>query len=61
MTISEDTFARLNASAHSVKVPENLGGGRLALFEFIHQIHCVVSKLPNYHWRRVLDEADSGL
>ena len=42
MSVTEEVFKKLNASKHAVKVPESLGGGRLALFEFIHQIHCVV-------------------
>ncbi|KAJ8066988.1 hypothetical protein OCU04_004367 [Sclerotinia nivalis] len=41
MSISEDVFQHLNASKHAVKLPSSLGGGRLAVFETIHQIHCV--------------------
>ena len=48
MSISEDVFQQLNASKHAVKVPESLGRGRMALFETIHQIHCVVSHDPSY-------------
>ncbi|KAK6595621.1 hypothetical protein H4I96_09940 [Botrytis cinerea] len=43
MSISEDVFQHLNASKYAVKLPSSLGGGRLALFETIHQIHCVQS------------------
>ena len=42
MSITEEEFARLNASKHAVQVPPELGGGRLALLEFVHQIHCIV-------------------
>ena len=43
MSITEGQFERLNASKHAVKVPQSMGGGRLAVFEFIHHLHCVVS------------------
>lgn len=43
MSVSEQVYEHLNASKDAVKVPENLGGGRMAVFETIHQIHCVVS------------------
>ena len=43
MGISEQVYEQLNASKHAVKVPKHLGGGRMAIFEMIHQIHCVVS------------------
>ncbi|KAL8893984.1 MAG: hypothetical protein Q9207_008561 [Kuettlingeria erythrocarpa] len=43
ISITEDEFRRLNASKHAVKVPLDLGGGYMALPEFVHQIHCVVS------------------
>ncbi|TEY81663.1 hypothetical protein BOTCAL_0032g00050 [Botryotinia calthae] len=43
MSISEDVFQHLNASKYAVKLPSSLGGGRLAFFETIHQIHCVQS------------------
>lgn len=43
MSITEHVFEQLNTSKHAVKVPLEMGGGRLALFETIHQIHCVVS------------------
>ena len=42
ISITEEEFQKLNASKHAVKVPSDLGGGYLALPEFIHQIHCVV-------------------
>jgi hypothetical protein len=47
LRITEHEFARLNASPHAVKVPESLGGGRLALLEATHQIHCVVGSSHN--------------
>ena len=50
MSIPEELFQQLNVSKHSVEVPLEVGGGRLALFETIHQIHCVVDypvKLPS--------------
>ena len=46
MSISEQVYEHLNASKHAVKVPQNLGGGRMAIFEMIHQVHCVVSSVP---------------
>ena len=42
ISISEEEFHQLNASKHAVKVPQKLGGGFIALPEFVHQIHCVV-------------------
>jgi len=42
ISISEEEFDKINASKHSVKVPSSLGGGIMALPEFVHQIHCVV-------------------
>lgn len=42
MRISEQVYEHLNASKYAVELPENLGGGRMAIFEMIHQIHCVV-------------------
>ena len=42
MSIDEEVFQKLNASKHAVKVPQNLGGGRQAIFEAVHQLHCVV-------------------
>ena len=49
MSISEEVYEHLNASKHAVKVPENLGGGRMAIFEMIHQVHCVVSVPKTSH------------
>jgi hypothetical protein len=43
MSIPESVFQTINASRYASKVPDIAGGGRLALFEAIHQIHCVVS------------------
>jgi len=43
MRISEDTFGTLNASKHAVTLPEEAGGGRMALYEGFHLVHCVVS------------------
>ena len=43
MSIPEQVYEHLNASKYAVKVPNNLGGGRMAIFEMIHQLHCVVS------------------
>ena len=42
ISITEEEYRKLNASRHAVKVPLNLGGGYMALPEFVHQIHCVV-------------------
>lgn len=50
MSIPEETFEKLNVSKHSVKVPEDRGGGRLAYSEVIHLLHCVVS-LNQKIWR----------
>jgi hypothetical protein len=41
--ISEYVFQTLNASQHAVTLPEAAGGGRMALFEAFHYLHCVVS------------------
>jgi hypothetical protein len=41
--ISEKTFKTLNASKYAVKLKEEAGGGRIAMFEAFHFIHCVVS------------------
>ncbi len=45
ISISEEEFRKLNASKHAVKVPPKLGGGFMALPEFVHQVHCVVRPL----------------
>ncbi len=45
ISISEEEFQQLNASKHAVKIPPVLGGGYIALPEFVHQIHCVVRPL----------------
>lgn len=43
MAIPESAFQTLNVSKHSVKVPSELGiEGRLAIFDTIHLLHCVV-------------------
>lgn len=44
MSISEEDFRKSNSSKHAVKLPKENGGGRMAFFEFVHQIHCVVSQ-----------------
>ncbi|KAF2872826.1 hypothetical protein BDV95DRAFT_490986 [Massariosphaeria phaeospora] len=53
MRIPERTFQTLNASKFSVKVPEDAGGGRMALFEAFHQLHCLrtlwMSTYPEYY------------
>jgi hypothetical protein len=41
MRISEEVFKTLNASKHAVEVPKV--GGRMALYEGFHMVHCVVS------------------
>ncbi|TGO57341.1 hypothetical protein BOTNAR_0203g00170 [Botryotinia narcissicola] len=41
ISISEETFGKLNASKNAVKVPADYGGGRLAFVEAIHQLHCL--------------------
>lgn len=43
MSITEETFQKLNASKNAVKVPEGYGGGRQAFVEVIHELHCLVS------------------
>ncbi|KAF5875878.1 uncharacterized protein Bfra_002274 [Botrytis fragariae] len=43
ISISEETFGKLNASKNPVKVPAEYGGGRLAFAEAIHQLHCLES------------------
>lgn len=48
--ISKEEFQKLNASKHAVKVPPKLGGGFMALPEFVHQIHCVVRLLRSQRW-----------
>ncbi|KAK6597284.1 hypothetical protein H4I95_09555 [Botrytis cinerea] len=48
MNISEDVFQHLNASKYAVKLPSSLGGGRLALFETIRQLHCNAA-YPEYY------------
>ena len=47
ISITEEEYRKLNASRHAVKVPPNLGGGYMALPEFVHQIHCVVRTLED--------------
>lgn len=47
ISITEEDFRKLNASKHAVKVPPNLGGGFMALPEFVHQIHCEVRPLKD--------------
>jgi hypothetical protein len=53
MEIPESVFQRLNASKHSIKTPPTLGQGRLAIFEAVHQIHCVKklweASYPDYY------------
>ncbi|KUJ16888.1 uncharacterized protein LY89DRAFT_645897 [Mollisia scopiformis] len=39
--ISEEEFSHVNASPHAVEVPPELGGGRMAMLEVNHQIHCL--------------------
>lgn len=52
ISITEEEFQKLNASKHAVKVPSDLGGGYMALPEYVHQIHCVVRLLcmASDHW-----------
>jgi hypothetical protein len=45
MRISEETFVTLNASKHAVTLSGENGGGRMALYEGFHLLHCVVSLL----------------
>jgi hypothetical protein len=49
MSITEGTFAKLNASKNAVKVPAEYGGGRQAFVEVIHELHCLVS-LTSKSW-----------
>lgn len=39
ISISEEEFRKLNAFKHAVGVPPKLGGGFMALLEFVHQVH----------------------
>ena len=43
MSIPSNVYEQLNASKHAVKVPPQVGGGYMAIFEGFHLIHCVVS------------------
>ena len=47
MSITQETLDRINASEHAVKLPDESGGGYLAILEVFHQLHCVVR--PNSH------------
>ena len=47
MTIPESIFQSLNASKYATEAPPKASGDRLALFEAVHQIHCVVSGSHN--------------
>ena len=42
MRVSEQEFQTLNASKHAVEIPEKSGGGRIAIYEAFHLVHCVV-------------------
>ena len=44
MGVDEETYLRLNASKHAVRVAQELEGGRLAFTKALHQLHCVVSE-----------------
>ncbi|KAM3070922.1 hypothetical protein ACMFMG_009833 [Clarireedia jacksonii] len=41
MSISEETRQRINASDGSVRLPEESGGGYMAMTEFVHEMHCI--------------------
>ncbi|TAQ87319.1 hypothetical protein B7494_g4369 [Chlorociboria aeruginascens] len=41
ISISEETYEKLNASKNAVKVPSDYGGGRQAFLEVLHQLHCL--------------------
>ncbi|CAI6229012.1 unnamed protein product [Periconia digitata] len=43
MSIPESVFVTLNASQHSFKLDPEFGGGRLAIFDTMHMLHCVRS------------------
>ena len=51
--ISAEEFHKLNASKYAVKVPAQLGGGFMALPEFVHQVHCVVRPLGDETLTRI--------
>ncbi|KAF2111194.1 hypothetical protein BDV96DRAFT_650300 [Lophiotrema nucula] len=65
MRISDNIFQHLNASKHAVRLPEAAGGGRMALFEAFHLMHCVVSNkalwdatyLDHYRQETAYDQA----
>ena len=42
MSITEETLGKINASEHAVRLPDESGGGYLAVLEVFHQLHCVV-------------------
>ena len=52
MSVSEEVYQTVNASKHAVRMPKELGGGRQALLETIHQLHCLVSYLPQRNLHR---------
>ena len=45
MGITDEVFQKLNTSKHAVEVPSELGSGRIAFLEALHQLHCLVSTL----------------
>jgi len=41
MRISKDVLNSINASSHAAQFPVNMGGGYIASFEIVHQLHCI--------------------
>ncbi|KAF2729980.1 hypothetical protein EJ04DRAFT_446079, partial [Polyplosphaeria fusca] len=41
MAVPHESILGLNTSRFAVSVPPNLGTGKIAIFEAVHQIHCV--------------------
>lgn len=43
MSISEETKIAIDASDGAVRLPEESGGGYMAMLMFVHELHCIVS------------------
>ena len=41
MFISKNVLNSINASSHATQFPANMGGGYIASFEIVHQLHCI--------------------
>lgn len=44
-SINHETLRRLQAPESAVKLPESSGGGYMAVFEYVHYLHCLVSDI----------------